>query len=72
MDGKFLRVAGKRFWIRAVTYGTFLPNSQGEPFPEPAVVCRDMQHPRLGAPHRAAGGRSAALPSLVTAALPAV
>ncbi len=43
VDGKFLRVAGKRFWIRAVTYGTFLPNAQGELFPEPAVVGRDMQ-----------------------------
>src|SRR2546427_2397571 len=43
VDGKFLRVAGKRFWVRAVTYGTFLPNSQGELFPEPAVVGRDMQ-----------------------------
>ena len=43
VDGKFLRVAGKRFWIRAVTYGTFLPNSQGELFPEPEVVGRDMQ-----------------------------
>src|ERR671936_181625 len=43
VEGKFLRVDGKRFWIRGVTYGTFLPNSQGECLPEPEVVCRDMQ-----------------------------
>ena len=34
VDGKFLRVNGERFWIKAVTYGTFSPNSKGEPFPE--------------------------------------
>jgi O-antigen biosynthesis protein len=34
VDGKFLRVNGERFWVRGVTYGTFAPNSHGEPYPE--------------------------------------
>lgn len=32
-DGKFLRVDGQRFWVKGVTYGTFAPNEQGEPYP---------------------------------------
>ena len=32
-DGKFLTVNGKRFWVKGVTYGTFTPNDQGEPYP---------------------------------------
>jgi O-antigen biosynthesis protein len=43
VEGKFLRVAGRRFWIRGVTYGTFLPNAHGELLPEPDVVRRDME-----------------------------
>src|SRR5579871_2557927 len=34
VDGKFLRVNGDRFWVKGVTYGTFGPNSHGEPYPE--------------------------------------
>ncbi|MGE3820675.1 MAG: hypothetical protein AB7I30_14775 [Isosphaeraceae bacterium] len=34
VDGKFLRVGDQRFWAKGVTYGTFAPNSLGEPFPE--------------------------------------
>ncbi|MDB5293889.1 MAG: glycosyl transferase family 2 [Phycisphaerales bacterium] len=34
VDGKFLRVGGRRFWVRGVTYGTFAANEQGEPYPE--------------------------------------
>jgi GT2 family glycosyltransferase len=33
VDGKFLRVDGRRFWVKGVTYGTFAPNEQGEPYP---------------------------------------
>ena len=33
VDGKFLRVGGERFWVKGVTYGTFRPNEQGEPYP---------------------------------------
>jgi glycosyltransferase involved in cell wall biosynthesis len=32
-DGKFLTVDGKRFWVKGVTYGTFTPNEEGEPYP---------------------------------------
>jgi O-antigen biosynthesis protein len=43
VDGKFLTVDGRRFRIRGVTYGTFLPNTSGELLPEPDVVRRDMR-----------------------------
>jgi glycosyltransferase involved in cell wall biosynthesis len=33
VDGKFLKVDGKRFWIKGVTYGSFSPNDEGEPYP---------------------------------------
>jgi GT2 family glycosyltransferase len=33
VEGKFLRVGGERFWVKGVTYGTFRPNEQGEPYP---------------------------------------
>jgi GT2 family glycosyltransferase len=42
VDGKFLKVNGERFWVRAVTYGTFKANSVGEPFPEFEQVQRDF------------------------------
>ena len=38
VQGRFLNVDARRFWIKAVTYGTFRPNSAGEPFPERAQV----------------------------------
>jgi O-antigen biosynthesis protein len=43
VEGKFLRVGGRRFWVRGVTYGTFRANSRGELFPEPEVVARDFE-----------------------------
>jgi O-antigen biosynthesis protein len=43
VDGKFLRVEGRRFRMRGVTYGTFLPNARGELLPEPEIVHRDMR-----------------------------
>jgi O-antigen biosynthesis protein len=39
-DGKFLRVGRKRFYIRGVTYGTFRPNEEAEPYP-PLYVLQD-------------------------------
>ncbi|MGV3773412.1 MAG: glycosyltransferase [Verrucomicrobiales bacterium] len=42
-EGRFLYVNGKRFWIKGVTYGTFSPNEQGEPFPSRAQVREDFQ-----------------------------
>ena len=40
VDGKFLSVGGQRFWIKGVTYGSFGPNEEGEPFP-PLAQLRD-------------------------------
>ncbi|MBI3910592.1 MAG: glycosyltransferase [Armatimonadetes bacterium] len=46
MDGKFLRVNGERFWVKGVTYGTFLPNTDSELLPERETVRRDMERMR--------------------------
>jgi beta-galactosidase/beta-glucuronidase len=43
VEGKFLRVRGQRLWVKGVTYGTFPPNEQGEPFPEPTGAIRDLR-----------------------------
>ena len=45
-DGKFLRVGRRRFFIRGVTYGTFRPNEQGEPYPEFNVLREDFRRMR--------------------------
>jgi GT2 family glycosyltransferase len=42
VKGKFLFLGNKKLYIKGVTYGTFRPNQQSEPFPEPAVVARDF------------------------------
>jgi GT2 family glycosyltransferase len=42
IDGKFLRVDGRRFWVKGVTYGTFAPDAQGHQFPARDVVARDF------------------------------
>lgn len=41
-SGRFLVVKGRRFWVKGVTYGTFRPNSDGEPFPTRSQVERDF------------------------------
>ncbi|MEQ1854777.1 MAG: glycosyltransferase, partial [Chthoniobacteraceae bacterium] len=46
MDGKFLRVDGKRFPVKGVTYGTFAQNSKGEPFPEISQLRDDFARMR--------------------------
>jgi hypothetical protein len=46
VESKFLAVNGERFWIKAVTYGTFKENAQGEPFPAFEKVCEDFERMR--------------------------
>jgi GT2 family glycosyltransferase len=33
VQGRFLSVGGRRFWIKGITYGTFRANDDGDPFP---------------------------------------
>ena len=42
--GKFIFVGEEKFYVRGVTYGTFGPNAQGEPFPEPPRVALDFAY----------------------------
>ena len=42
VHGRFLTVNGERFWVKGVTYGTFRPNENGEPFPTRAQVKQDF------------------------------
>jgi glycosyltransferase involved in cell wall biosynthesis len=42
-DGKFLSLDGAPFRVRAVTYGTFAPRADSEPYPEPARVEADFR-----------------------------
>jgi cellulose synthase/poly-beta-1,6-N-acetylglucosamine synthase-like glycosyltransferase len=46
VHGRFLSMAGCRFWIKGVTYGTFCPNEQGEPFPSRSQVKDDFARMR--------------------------
>ncbi|HEV8542559.1 MAG TPA: glycosyltransferase [Verrucomicrobiae bacterium] len=43
IDGKFFRLAGKKFHVKGVTYGPFAPNAQGEFFAPRDQVIRDFQ-----------------------------
>lgn len=45
-EGKFLRAGGERFWVKGVTYGSFSPNDEGEPFPPFAQVRDDFARMR--------------------------
>jgi O-antigen biosynthesis protein len=45
-EGRFLKVKGQRFWVKGVTYGTFQPNADGEPYPERAKVREDFEEMR--------------------------
>ena len=50
VDGKFFRLAGRKFYAKGVTYGPFAPNAAGDCLPERAQQCRDFDHiRRLGA-----------------------
>jgi GT2 family glycosyltransferase len=42
VSGKFIFINEDKFYIKGVTYGTFHPNSEGEPFPEPEIVAKDF------------------------------
>jgi GT2 family glycosyltransferase len=42
VSGKFLSAGGEKLWVRGVTYGTFRPRADGEPFPEDEVIERDV------------------------------
>jgi O-antigen biosynthesis protein len=42
VNGRFLTVGGERFWVKGVTYGTFRPNADGEPFPTRSQVRQDF------------------------------
>ena len=44
--GRFLSVAGRRFWIKGVTYGTFRANEDGEPFPSRLQAREDFAQMR--------------------------
>lgn len=47
VDGKCFRQGGRRLTINGVTYGPFAPNSNGEPFPVPGIVCSDFARMRV-------------------------
>ena len=42
VDGKFFRHGREKFWFKGVTYGSFEPGPDGEPFPERARVAADF------------------------------
>jgi glycosyltransferase involved in cell wall biosynthesis len=46
VSGRFLVVDGQRFWIKGITYGTFRPNEDGDPFPAKTQVRDDFARMR--------------------------
>ena len=42
VDGKFLAIDQRRFLIKGVSYGTFMPDANGEQYPSPPQIARDM------------------------------
>jgi GT2 family glycosyltransferase len=46
VDGKLLARGEHRFRVQGVTYGPFVLNEQGQPFPEPDRVCDDFARMR--------------------------
>ncbi len=38
VEGKFLRLADDKFWVRGVSYGTFCPHPAGHDYPDPGIV----------------------------------
>jgi GT2 family glycosyltransferase len=40
--GKFIFVGERKYWIKGVTYGTFRPDAEGRPYPEPGQIERDF------------------------------
>jgi O-antigen biosynthesis protein len=41
--GKFIYVGAEKLYVRGVTYGTFAPGPDGEPYPAPALVRQDFK-----------------------------
>jgi GT2 family glycosyltransferase len=41
--GKFLFTGNKKYWVKGVTYGTFRPGEDGEPFPPRETVRADFE-----------------------------
>ncbi len=46
VNGRFLNVNGAHFWVKGVTYGTFRPNADGEPYPTREKVRADFSQMR--------------------------
>jgi len=44
--GKYLWLAGEKFYLKGVSYGPFAPNQQGESLPEPCRLKEDFAHIR--------------------------
>ncbi|WP_166647354.1 glycosyltransferase [Prosthecobacter fusiformis] len=44
--GKWLHAGREKWLLKGVSYGPFRPNSRGEPFPEDAVLKKDLEHIR--------------------------
>ena len=42
VDGKFLQIAGRRFLVRGVAYGTFAPDPTGAQFPDALRLADDL------------------------------
>src|SRR5262245_59153856 len=50
VDGKFLRLDGRKFYVKGFCYGPFAQNSNGENLPEREQLFADFAHMRrLGA-----------------------
>src|SRR6266404_3582128 len=50
VDGKFLRLGEKKFYVKGVVYGPFEPYAAGQPFASPEQTARDFaQIRKLGA-----------------------
>src|SRR5262245_10854792 len=43
IGGKFFFVGDRKLYLRGVSYGPFAPGAHGFPFPEPALVGRDLE-----------------------------
>lgn len=46
ISGKLLQVGGRRIFVKGVTYGTFRPNAEGEPYPSHSQMKEDFSHMR--------------------------
>lgn len=40
--GKFLYMGDEKVWVKGITYGTFRPDPEGVPYPEPGAVDKDF------------------------------